>query len=56
MLLNTATGQHLSSDKKHIIRNDFDVEWEVCCHSYKDFGTRIELKQNVWQFLFANHS
>ncbi|TPX57296.1 hypothetical protein SpCBS45565_g08241 [Spizellomyces sp. 'palustris'] len=42
------TGNYLSSDKKYGLRTDFGVEWEVACHTYKDYGTRLELDQNHW--------
>ena len=34
-----------------MVRNDFSVEWEVVCHSFKDFGNRTEEAQTVWQFV-----
>lgn len=45
------TGKLLLSDVKHIVRNDFDVEFEVSCGNIVDHGTKLEKPQNIWQFV-----
>ncbi|KAI8835331.1 hypothetical protein BC829DRAFT_62313 [Chytridium lagenaria] len=44
------TGSCLGSTQtdKTLIRNNFGVEWEVDCHSHRDFGTRKEQSPNHW--------
>ncbi|KAI8816510.1 uncharacterized protein EV422DRAFT_286324 [Fimicolochytrium jonesii] len=42
------TGQCLASDGAYVVRNDFGLEYETTCHTYRHNGTRAELPQNAW--------
>ncbi|KAI9093087.1 hypothetical protein DFS34DRAFT_631587 [Phlyctochytrium arcticum] len=42
------TGTYLASDVAYGIKTDFGMEYEVMCHNYMDFGTRLKLDQNFW--------
>ncbi|KAI8917130.1 hypothetical protein DFJ77DRAFT_547948 [Powellomyces hirtus] len=48
ILRHCKTGSCLSSDTAFTVRNDFGMEHEVACHTYKDHGSRVELDQNRW--------
>ncbi|KAI9197505.1 uncharacterized protein BJ171DRAFT_221809 [Polychytrium aggregatum] len=60
LITHCVTGQHLSSDPRHIVRNDFSVEWEAACHSYKNLDAacrnRQELVQNHWVIFVGQDS